>query len=101
VVEAATLHRYCGQGVVVGWLSGANDHSKPAQSLRLWAGSSRLRAAKQIVRFAQDDKSFAQDDKSFAQGDKSCTQGRDPFPLNPQAIPGPQVSQVKKRKRTL
>jgi len=87
VVEAATLHRYCGQGVVVGWLSGANDHSKPAQSLRLWAGSSRLRAAKQIVRFAQ--------------GDKSCIQGRDPFPLNPQAIPGPQVSQVKKRKRTL
>ena len=94
MVEAATLHRYCGQGVVVGWLSGANDHSKPAQSLRLWAGSSRLRAAKQIVRFAQDD-------KRFAQGDKSCTQGRDPFPLNPQAIPGPQVSQVKKRKRTL
>jgi len=94
VVEAATLHRYCGQGVVVGWLSGANDHSKPAQSLRLWAGSSRLRAAKQIVRFAQDD-------KRFAQGDKSCIQGRDPFPLNPQAIPGPQVSQVKKRKRTL
>jgi hypothetical protein len=87
VVEAATLHRYCGHGVAVEWGKAENDEGKPAQRHRLCAGSLRVREEKEILRFAQDDKVCAQDNNPA-------------FSALP-AIPGQQVSQVKKRKRTL
>ena len=80
---------------------------------RLWAGSLRVRGEKRILRFAQDDKICAQDDKIRAQDDKICAQddkvlAQDDKPYFElpsysaiPAIPGPQVSQVNKRKRTL
>jgi hypothetical protein len=113
VVEAATLHRYCGHGVAVEWREAQSEEGKPAQRHRLWAGSLRVRGEKRILRFAQDykifaqdDKICAQDDKIFAQDDKVLAQDDKPYFELPSysaipAIPGPQVSQVNKRKRTL
>jgi len=106
VVEAATLHRYCGHGVAVEWREAQSEEGKPAQMHRLWAGSLRVRGEKRILRFAQDDKICAQDDKIFAQDDKVLAQDDKPYFELPSysaisAIPGPQVSQVNKRKRTL
>jgi len=120
VVEAATLHRYCGHGVAVEWREAQSEEGKPAQMHRLWAGSLRVRGEKRILRFAQDDKICAQDDKICAQDDKIraqddkicaqddkvLAQDDKPYFEMPSysaipAIPGPQVSQVNKRKRTL
>jgi len=106
VVEAATLHRYCGHGVAVEWREAQSEEGKPAQMHRLWAGSLRVRGEKRILRFAQDDKICAQDDKICAQDDKVLAQDDKPYFEMPSysaipAIPGPQVSQVNKRKRTL
>ena len=113
MVEAATLHRYCGHGVAVEWREAQSEEGKPAQIHRLWAGSLRVRGEKRILRFAQDDKICAQDDKIRAQDDKICAQddkvlAQDDKPYFEMpsysaipAIPGPQVSQVNKRKRTL
>ena len=99
MVEAATLHRYCGHGVAVEWREAQSEEGKPAQMHRLWAGSLRVRGEKRILRFAQDDKICAQDDKVLAQDDKPYFE-MPSYSAIP-AIPGPQVSQVNKRKRTL
>jgi hypothetical protein len=45
VVEAATLHRECGLGVVVPWQMERSEVFEPAQSYLLGAGFSRVRVS--------------------------------------------------------
>jgi hypothetical protein len=92
----------CGPGIRVDWQSEPHTEFNPASSYLLGAGFSRYDVEKEILRCAQDDKRYAQEDKRYAQDDKRSAQVeksrvvRSKFELPLQAVPGLQVSQVKK-----